>query len=249
MQTSLQKIDISKDLYLLRYMNGVKLIKPEIICKQNVHIVSLNKLFSLPVNIFFLNRENQIQSINETGLINNEFFSEKDAIGKTAFDMFPSEIASTVLQSDHYVYQNNKYKVVEDDLIFNSGNVARYLTIKMPWYNDNDQLIGLIGFSILLSTPTLEAIISSMLNIGLLLNIVDLQRFNYFSPTICLSKREKQILSLLVRGKTSKEIGKGLRISYRTVEHYLEALKVRFNALTKSELIDKTIDYFYLKIN
>jgi DNA-binding CsgD family transcriptional regulator len=43
-----------------------------------------------------------------------------------------------------------------------------------------------------------------------------------------LSDRQRQILSLLSAGKTSKEIAEVLAISSRTVEHHIERLKLRF---------------------
>lgn len=60
-----------------------------------------------------------------------------------------------------------------------------------------------------------------------------------------LSKRQTEVLCLLVRGKTVKEISLLLGLSQRTVEHYFEAVKIKLNVFTRSELIAKTIDHVF----
>ncbi|MBN9413114.1 MAG: helix-turn-helix transcriptional regulator [Candidatus Paracaedimonas acanthamoebae] len=55
---------------------------------------------------------------------------------------------------------------------------------------------------------------------------------------ITLSKRQTQCLQLLMRGKTSKEIGKDLSISYRTVEYYFDILREKFHCQNRREIID-----------
>lgn len=59
-----------------------------------------------------------------------------------------------------------------------------------------------------------------------------------------LSYREAEIVSQLVRGKTAKHIAYTLGLSQRTVEKYLENIKFKFNAGSKSDLIEKCIDMF-----
>lgn len=54
-----------------------------------------------------------------------------------------------------------------------------------------------------------------------------------------LSIREKEIIKQLEQGRTSKEIGKFLGISYRTVEKHLENIKLKFNCNTRSKIISK----------
>jgi DNA-binding CsgD family transcriptional regulator len=62
-----------------------------------------------------------------------------------------------------------------------------------------------------------------------------------------LSKRQSEILRLVVRGMTMKEIGKILNLSPRTVGHYFETIKMKLNISTRSELISKTVDIIQLK--
>jgi len=61
---------------------------------------------------------------------------------------------------------------------------------------------------------------------------------------VSLSKRQDEILRFLVMGKTIKEISKILDLSPRTVGHYFETVKNKFNVYTKSELIAKTANSY-----
>lgn len=57
-----------------------------------------------------------------------------------------------------------------------------------------------------------------------------------------LSSRQRAILSLLAEGLAGKEIGAALKISPRTVETYLERLRVKWNAKTTNQLIAMSLD-------
>ena len=49
--------------------------------------------------------------------------------------------------------------------------------------------------------------------------------------------------SLITEGKTSKEIGKILNISYRTVEDCIANVKIKFQCKNKTALVGKLITY------
>ena len=58
---------------------------------------------------------------------------------------------------------------------------------------------------------------------------------------IHLTKREKDCITHLIYGMTSKEIAREMGISHRTVECHLVALKVKMGCLYKSQLITKIL--------
>lgn len=68
------------------------------------------------------------------------------------------------------------------------------------------------------------------------------------SEEIKLTARESECLFYLLRGKTAKKIATILGISHRTVETYVDYLKIKFQALNKSELIEKAIEKGYFNI-
>jgi DNA-binding NarL/FixJ family response regulator len=57
-----------------------------------------------------------------------------------------------------------------------------------------------------------------------------------------LTEREKQVLDAVAHGRTSKEIGKTLQISWRTVECYRGSLLRKFDARNTAEMIKKASD-------
>lgn len=63
-----------------------------------------------------------------------------------------------------------------------------------------------------------------------------------------LTTRELECLFYVLKGKTSKHIGKTLNISYRTVETHMSNVKSKLNIRNKSELIEKAIESGYIQI-
>ncbi len=58
-------------------------------------------------------------------------------------------------------------------------------------------------------------------------------------PVVSLTQREREVAILTCRGKTSKEIGLELNLSYRTVEEYRARLLKKFGARKLAELVAK----------
>ncbi|GAA6207180.1 LuxR C-terminal-related transcriptional regulator [Cognatishimia sp. WU-CL00825] len=58
-------------------------------------------------------------------------------------------------------------------------------------------------------------------------------------PVVTLTQREREIAILTCRGKTSKEIGLDLNLSYRTIEEYRARLLKKFGAKKLAELVAK----------
>jgi len=61
--------------------------------------------------------------------------------------------------------------------------------------------------------------------------------FTYKDKTYLLSKRQVQCLGLTLKGKTAKEIGKEICLSYRTIEDYIKNLKNKLGCSTKGALL------------
>lgn len=56
-----------------------------------------------------------------------------------------------------------------------------------------------------------------------------------------LTGREREVAALLIEGRTSKQIGKALDISHRTVDIYRARLMRKFNAATTAELVQRLL--------
>lgn len=57
------------------------------------------------------------------------------------------------------------------------------------------------------------------------------------AKAIKLSIREEQIVRLLLRGKTNKEIANALKICEKTVKHYMTVLMQKLNARNRLEVV------------
>ena len=58
-------------------------------------------------------------------------------------------------------------------------------------------------------------------------------------PVVALTQREREVAILTCRGLTSKEIGRELNLSYRTIELYRARLLEKFQARKLAELVAK----------
>lgn len=56
---------------------------------------------------------------------------------------------------------------------------------------------------------------------------------------VLLSRRELECIKLLIKGHTSAQTSEILKLSKRTVEHYIENIKLKTNCFTKLELFEK----------
>ena len=99
--------------------------------------------------------------------------------------------------------------------------------------NIREEELGAIKTKINLSTITfsqqLALVDNGQLTIRIHITVTNVKK---------LSDRENEVLSHVVRGKTSKEIGMQLDISRRTVEHHIENIKYKTNCHSKAELIN-----------
>jgi len=64
-----------------------------------------------------------------------------------------------------------------------------------------------------------------------------------------LTKREKEILALIVKGKTSKDIASDLKVSIRTIEHHRINIRSKLNISTTSGLIKFVLENRYFQNN
>ena len=75
----------------------------------------------------------------------------------------------------------------------------------------------------------------------------DTIKLSYFSEqgqSIKFSKRESEMIRLFSKGKTNKKIACELNLSPRTIESYLENIKIKTNCYTKGELIEKIMQMY-----
>ena len=162
-------------------------------------------------------------------------------------------------ESHMYVAQDRHVFQSKSNLAFlgfhQYADQSWYLTIgeKNPIFDDDGDLIGLVS--------TWQDVTDS--------NLIDVNPFiknevkykgtnlkpfsfridqNKFDNKYHLSQKEIEVLFWLLRGKSSKQIGLLLSISYRTVESRIINIKNKMACDKKDEVIEKAIRYGYFNI-
>ena len=69
--------------------------------------------------------------------------------------------------------------------------------------------------------------------------IPDTEIFSETLPKLDLSQRQLQCAHLLLQGQSGKEMAASLNLSVRTVESYLENMKIKLACRNKADLIIK----------
>jgi len=189
--------------------------------------INFEHLCSLPGrnHVYWYDKESILLGCNELQLKQfNRLYNKKkqDMIGNTIhgfLDKADKNFADAIYQENQQVLQEERPKQFYNILTVPGICKIKLLTIKNPYYHKNGQLAGVFGISQYLSEISLK----------------DIKNFN-------LSKRETQCLTLILKGKSMREIAGILHISRRTVETYIENIKDKLGCHTKSELISKSFE-------
>ncbi len=247
-----QNIDtISQELIISPHRGGVKLTRPN---KDDITSPkqSVAAIFSLPIHVFFLNTDSMFQKCNVATADTLNFLSVREAIGKSVQDVLEKEGALSVIHNDKTTLKIRKLNIIDEHAKRVDNIDLQGISFKFPWYDSANEITGLFGFSIILSEfgSALAQALSLITQTGLLsMSETPISKFQSSLlgqeiNNVYLSSRELDITRLLVRGKTAKEIAIILERSKRTVEHHIENIKVKMATKSKSELIEKIIDYF-----
>ena len=246
------KLIINKEMHLISHANGVKLVTPD----ELRHMLTSAKipptvesLLQLPFSFYFLNTDSATQLMNEEGAAVCGFDSVHDALGRTLFDVANESSAKMLIENCAEVMREKSTKIFEESHSRQDGVEFKFLSLKMPWYNQSNKIIGVIGCSIALGRHSLSESISILTSLGLLDQNKIQQPDVVASPQlkinqIHLSQRELQCLKLTLKGYTSKKIAQQLGISFRTVEEYLLNVRIKSGAGSKAELIGMMMDSF-----
>lgn len=241
------RIDASSELQVNRFLNGIKLTKPKInmdnqnVLQDGVYTgQTVSTLLKFPCSIYFDNVHGSIQQLNEHNVELCGFDSSARAIGKKYFSSFHPQTTHLLLKNDHRVMKTEKMEICEENLHQFDYPIKHALSIKMPWYNNQNKIAGLFGFSIILGKNTLADSLALIAKMGLFIPIENLiASIGCEMKGMYLSKQQKLCGQLLLTGISTKEIARRMKLSPRTVESYVDNLKTKFKCHNKTELIIK----------
>jgi DNA-binding CsgD family transcriptional regulator len=238
-----QPIIHNQDLIIQRFNQGVKLIQPNKAEPFKKHI-PLSDMLSMPFHVCFMNQQSALEVFNESILKTYNILSESDAIGITARDVAIRETADICIHHDNIVINTNQ-AIIKDELHTRlDGYNIPTLAYKFPWYNDDHQVIGVFGLSILLDQKygvSLAASMNFLAQTGLL-QTPEKSLPGLVMDNMYFTEREKFIMFQLLCGKSARAIADKLSRSKRTVEGHIENIKIKTNSSSKAELIEKMMN-------
>lgn len=249
--------DTSGELIVCRLNNGIKLIRSEQLlntkCSEKLINTghTIDSLLQLPFPVYLEDTAHFSIKSNEETAKACGFLSLNDFIGKSPFKYFKKETILPKLTNHKKVIRENKLVIAEESALRKDGSELNTLSVRMPWYNDQNKIIGLFGCSIVLGINPLAEFLTNITHLGLLNNYDFFQHKNSHckenskTDSIYLSKRELECLRLTVMGKPAKQVAFNLGLSPRTVEEYLDNIKRKMNVSSKSALIEQGIAYFF----
>lgn len=229
----------NEDLHIYRHAYGIRLVKSDRIQEKNPQLYdsghTVESILKSPFNVYFLDVDSVIQMTNEETVRICGFESMQDAIGRTVKAVFHKQSAEAILQNDVIVINRNKMHITDDTVSRFDDIEHTAISIKCPWYDSNNKIIGLFGCSIVVGEQSFSRSLLEISKLGLLSPSQIISNHH----GIYLSKRETEIAHYLMHGKTAKHIAIILGLSQRTVEKHLEHIKIKMKVSTKSELIEK----------
>jgi DNA-binding CsgD family transcriptional regulator len=136
-----------------------------------------------------------------------------DVVGLKDADLPWYQMASYYIENDQMVIKTEQTHVFYEPCLF-AGKPQLYRATKAPLMGNSGKVIGIHGVSVLVSDRCL----------------------------IPLTHQQTACLTHLARGYTYKQIGLELGLSQKTVEHYLEAVKIKLDCNSRAELIMQAIE-------
>lgn len=235
-------LDISQELILCRHRDGIRLERPK--SQKQFAQSSVGALFSLPFSICFYNANHQFVSCNDSCLEIAGVQSANDFIGFSNEKFTEKELSLLAESNNEVVIRSERMIMSDESGLRKDGFQIQTLTFKFPWYYAS-KVVGILGCSIITSSNNLAEIANSLLQLA----SVGLVNNDHFSDggsfsvrkKICLdlTERENEVLSLLVRCKTAKEIGRELNVSYKVVQKHVANIKRKTGYSSDSALYDQ----------
>lgn len=231
-------VNIADEMIIKRHNNGVKLAP----AAQNFDpaTMTLSAQLQLPFNVIFKKYDSVMVKMNESTAKTCGFDSALGGIGAAVNDIFAAETAESVLKNDQECMRSQRIVTKEQDLILKDGNIKRSISFRFPWY-EKGKIAGIMLYGVIVGEHPVHDAFYHINQLGLL------PKHSDNTPEIHpnFSHRQLQCAKLLIRGKTTREIANVLGLSARTVESYINNIKLKLNVDTKSEVIEKLLDLNY----
>jgi DNA-binding CsgD family transcriptional regulator len=213
--------------------------------KQALHIDIEHFLLGIPgqCGSFWKDCNSLYMGCNDVAAEKSLLKSRQDIVEMSDFDLttLSTAEAKSIRQGDQLVINTQKPHYFLFSAT-NSQNKNIFLTYKAPLWNLKNEVVGVYGVDTFIDLNNEKTYLPILEKTG-----IPIEDFMKLKSTIVsqeskiknklLTSRQYDCLSYLARGMTIKEIALELKLSARTVEHYLEAVKDKLNCNTRSELV------------
>ncbi len=249
----IKPFDTSTELLVKRYKNGIQLVRPgrsedEFLNK------SIGSLFHSSLNVYFFDTNVKVVDFNDSNIESMGLQNRKDILGRRPENFFEKAIFAKILRrNNEYVISQASVKITEESGINRASVFVQTLGFKFPWYHE-DRVIGLFGCSIRICPQFLSDFpraISHVIAADLFpsaSHVLPVVQQRIQKPSLPFSTRETEVLKQMILGKTAREIGETFGLSRRTVENYINNIKIKSNCGSKSQLISKYMNYFMVEV-
>lgn len=201
---------------------------------------------SLPGPAMYKNEHGVFQYLNQAyadlaGVRGNRL----DFVGSTAYDLpcGMAAAAATFEEQDNLVMHARRIVRNLDIHPYADGIWGAHVGCKQPVLDEASRVTGTIWQGTDITDAYMTAIASQLAKFNGRQNSYLLS--DHAGP-LSLTPREREVLFLVLRGKTAKLAAAMLGLSYRTVQQYIESLKRKFQVHSKVELIDAAHAQGYL---
>jgi AraC-like DNA-binding protein len=116
------------------------------IFREALHGAQLQQLFDYLPGVYFVvkNRDGRVMMANQLASHLCGLDSEKDMIGKSDFDLFPSDQAESYTKDDSHVFESGSPIIDRVELAPDPKNAINwFITTKIPLHNKVGEIIGL----------------------------------------------------------------------------------------------------------
>jgi DNA-binding CsgD family transcriptional regulator len=211
-----------------------------------------NLLRQFPGLVVLANKKSQCIYTND---YTAKMFGYKDGVSMEGVDSrsmrCPAvENAEDFIAQDQLVIQNGIGLTILDIHVYAHGNGRVILSKKAP-FKENNTVVGYIFHGMEIHATALNQVCSTLIQTDKKYRAkVEVQQRSYIiNPTTfkkTISKRELDCIFYLLRGNSMKMIAKILNISPRTVESYLEQVRVKLKCTNRADLIEACLAEGYL---
>ncbi|MBX9586347.1 MAG: helix-turn-helix transcriptional regulator [Gammaproteobacteria bacterium] len=202
-----------------------------------------------PNIVWWKDLEHRYRLINRAGAVSLGFKSSKISYeSPTDYDI-PNHLrehADQFVELDNYVLKTGIPISILCFGKYSDGQWRMHICNVHTILNNNNCIMGLAGNSIEITDTPLMRSALFLIEGGMIFNQdINHPHFNLILQNAYddfkLSSRESECLFFYIRGYTAKEVALKMGIKYKTIQNYLERIKIKMGCSSRSQIVEKAL--------